>query len=427
MSDGQERNQKATDRHLKDVRRKGRLSRSQDLSAWVGVGAAVVMLPGVLSRGRQAGMEQLGSLQRLAAHPEPALAVTALEAGLRSAVSTLAPLLVVVVAVTLVVAAAQGGIHVRSPKPQVEQFNPVNGVKRMVGPHAWGQLAMTLGKSVAVGLALWMAIKGLLPVLIASGRLPLSQLLHEAGSGVSSLLRAGIAAGLLLGLVDVVTVIRRNRKQTRMTMRELKEENKRNEGDPQMKAAIRARQHQMSRQRMMQAVREADVVLVNPTHVAVALRYEPGKGAPRVVAKGAGAVAAKIREKATEEHVPLVEDIPLARALHAACEIGAEIPEHLFTAVARVLAFVMALRRRGASAGKHHVPGGSTLGSDDHTDHRAVARAAARAASRSRAGRPAPAADASAAPAPTSHELAVATPTTRSTTADSPARPEDGR
>lgn len=423
MSDGQERNQKATDRRMKEVRRKGRLSRSQDLSAWVGLGAAVVMLPGVVARGRLAGVQQLASLQRLAARPEPALAVSALADGLRSVVSTLAPLLTAVVAVTLVVAAAQGGIHVKSPKPETQQFNPVNGVKRMVGARAWGQLAMTLAKSAAVGLALWVTVKGLVPVLLSSGRLPLSQLLREAGSGIWSLLRAGIAAGLLLGLVDLVTVWRRNRKQTRMTMREVKEENKRTEGDPQVKAAIRARQQQMSRRRMMSAVREADVVLVNPTHVAVALRYEPGKGAPRVVAKGAGAVAAKIREKATEEHVPLVEDMPLARALHAACEIGAEIPEHLFTAVARVLAFVMALRRRGASAGKHHVPGGSTLSPDDHTDHRAVARAAARAASRARAGRPAPAADAPAAPAPTSDGPVVAT----STTPDTPARPEDGR
>jgi flagellar biosynthetic protein FlhB len=167
-----------------------------------------------------------------------------------------------------------------------------------------------------------------------------------------------------------------------MTLREFKEENKRTEGDPQVKAAIRSRQLQVSRSRMMAAVADADVVLVNPTHVAVALRYEPGKGAPRVVAKGAGALAARIRARAAEHNVPLVEDVPLARALHAACEVGAEIPEYLFTAVARVLAFVMALRRRGVSAGQHRVPGGSTLPADDATDHRAAGRAAARQSAR---------------------------------------------
>lgn len=107
---------------------------------------------------------------------------------------------------------------------------------------------------------------------------------------------------------------------------------------------------------MMAEVTRADVVLVNPTHVAVALRYEPGTGAPRVVAKGRGHVAAKIRQIAADKNVPMVQDIPLARALHAACELGQEIPPHLYTAVAKVLAFVMALKRRGAAQGMHKNP-----------------------------------------------------------------------
>ncbi len=114
----------------------------------------------------------------------------------------------------------------------------------------------------------------------------------------------------------------------------------------------------MSRNRMIAQVADADVVLVNPTHVAVALRYEPGSGAPRVVAKGAGHVAARIRKVAADKRVPMVEDMPLARALHAACELGQEVPPHLYVAVARVLAFVMALRRRGAAQGIHRPPGG---------------------------------------------------------------------
>ncbi len=95
--------------------------------------------------------------------------------------------------------------------------------------------------------------------------------------------------------------------------------------------------------------------MLNPTHIAVALKYEPGKSAPRVVAKGSGAIAAKIREKAAEHRVPMVENIPLARALHAACEVGQEIPEELYGQVAQVLAFVMALKRRGAAMGVHRL------------------------------------------------------------------------
>ena len=108
---------------------------------------------------------------------------------------------------------------------------------------------------------------------------------------------------------------------------------------------------------MIAAVADSDVVLVNPTHVAVALRYEPGRSAPRVVAKGSALIAERIREKAAEAGVPMVRDIPLARAVFASCELGHEIPEDLYTAVARVLVFVDALRRRGAARGIHSLPG----------------------------------------------------------------------
>jgi flagellar biosynthetic protein FlhB len=112
----------------------------------------------------------------------------------------------------------------------------------------------------------------------------------------------------------------------------------------------------MSRNRMMAELPNADVVLVNPTHVAVALRYDPAKGAPRVIAKGAGAIAAKIRDVANTHRIPLVQDVPLARALHASCEIGTEVPPELYGAVARVLAFVLGLKARGSAAGLHRTP-----------------------------------------------------------------------
>lgn len=384
MSDAQERTFKASDRHLKEVRRQGRLSRSQDLQAWVGLGAAVLTLPVVATRARQGASAALAGLADVARHPDPPAAVRVLFDALRATLSAMLPMFAVTAVVVIAVAAAQGGIHLRSFKPQPQQFNPVSGIRRLVGAQAWWQAVKVLLKSAAVALVLYTTVRGLTPTLLASGRLPLSAVLSAAGGGATGLLRSGIAVGLLLSVLDLVVVLRRNRKQTRMTLREVKDEHKRTEGDPHVKAAIRGRQQQIARNRMMAAVAEADVVLVNPTHVAVALRYEPGRGAPRVVAKGAGAVAATIRERAAEHHVPLVEDIPLARALHAACEVGSEIPEYLFTAVARVLAFVMALRRRGAAAGQHRVPGGSTLPTGDATDHRAAGRAAARAGARAR-------------------------------------------
>jgi flagellar biosynthetic protein FlhB len=136
-------------------------------------------------------------------------------------------------------------------------------------------------------------------------------------------------------------------KQLRMTPREIKDENRQTEGDPMVKQALRSRQVAMSRNRMLAAVSTADVVVVNPTHYAVALHYESGKGAPRVVAKGADALAAKIRERAREHGVPIVEDKPLTRLLYRVCELEDEIPAELYVAVARILAFVLALRRPG--------------------------------------------------------------------------------
>lgn len=376
---GEERTHKATPQRMKEVRKKGGLGRSQDLSAWIGLGAAAVMLPSVLGRAREQAQDQLAHLGGFAAQADPQAAMAFAGESLRSVLGTVAPMLVAVFLVTMVVGVAQGGVHLSPPRLHAEHLNPTKGIKQLFSVQQIWQATKTLAKSAVIAIVVWSSLQALIPTLLASGRLPLAGLVGTTSSGVTGLLRLGIVAGIALAVVDVFVVVRRNRKQTRMTTQEVKDEAKRTEGDPQIKGQIRARQRAMSRNRMMAAVAEADVVVVNPTHVAVALRYTPGAGAPRVVAKGSGLLATRIRERATEHRVPLVEDIPLARALHAACEVGGEIPEYLFAAVARVLAFVMALRRRGAAAGQHRVPGGSALpGVAPDDDHKARARAAAR-------------------------------------------------
>ena len=166
-------------------------------------------------------------------------------------------------------------------------------------------------------------------------------------AGLRTLVWAAAATGPPLAAADYAYQRRTVMKQLRMTPREIKDENRQTEGDPMVKSAIRSRQMAMSRNRMLAAVATADVVLVNPTHYAVALRYESGQGAPRVVAKGADALAAKIRERAREHRVPIVEDKPLARLLYRVCDVEDEIPAELYVAVARILAFVMSLRRPG--------------------------------------------------------------------------------
>jgi flagellar biosynthetic protein FlhB len=152
-------------------------------------------------------------------------------------------------------------------------------------------------------------------------------------------------AGLALAAVDYAFQRRRVRKSVMMTKQEVKEEYRQSEGDPMTRQRIRQRQVEMSRNRMMAAVAVSSVVVVNPTHIAVALEYRPEWGAPRVVAKGQGFVAARIREEAEKHGVPIVRDVPLARTLHSACKLGQSIPPHLYEAVARLLAFVFNLKR----------------------------------------------------------------------------------
>ena len=218
-----------------------------------------------------------------------------------------------------------------------------------------------LVKTGVLAAVLWMTMKDIVPLLMTAGRLQLGSLLGVVNDATLTLIRAASVAGIAMAAADYFVVRKRTNKQLRMTKEEVKQEHKNTEGDPHVKGQIRARQMAMSRNRQMADVPTADVVLVNPTHVAVALRYDPAKGAPRVVAKGSGAIAAKIRELATEHRVPMVQDVPLARALHGGCEIGQEIPAEFYGAVAKVLAFVMSLKARGSAAGMHRNPHPTTV------------------------------------------------------------------
>lgn len=349
MSDAQERTEDATDKRMKDVRAKGELSKSQDVTAWLSVGAAALMLPSTIGAGTKAGEAQMLTVRSIIANPDPGNAIAAMEEAFASLAGTTAPLLAVVALAVVIGSAAQGGIHAKKFKGHFEQFNLLSGLKKTFGTQALWQGVKTLLKTGVVALVLYAVIQGLMPVLLGAGGMPLTALLAEASQGVTALVQFAVFAGLGLAAVDVFVVMKRNRKRTRMTLKEVKDENKNSEGDPLVKSQRRSRQLAMSRNRMIAAIAGADVVLLNPTHLAVALKYEPGKSAPKVVAKGSGTIATRIREEADTQGVPMVRDIPLARALHAACEIGQEIPVELYTSVARILALVMQLAARGGT------------------------------------------------------------------------------
>jgi flagellar biosynthetic protein FlhB len=244
--------------------------------------------------------------------------------------------------------------------PKFSRLNPLPGIKKMFGPQSLWEGTKALIKTGVLAGVLYLTMKDIVPVLMTAGQLQLRSLLGVINDTVLSIIRAASVAGIVMAAADYFVVRRRTNKQLRMTKEEVKQENKNTEGDPHVKGQIRARQMAMARNRQMADVPTADVVLVNPTHVAVALRYDPEKGAPRVIAKGQGAIAQKIRELATEHRIPMVQDVALARALESSVEVGMEIPADFYGAVAKVLAFVMSLKSRGSAAGLHRNPNATT-------------------------------------------------------------------
>ena len=253
-------------------------------------------------------------------------------------------------------AIAQGGfaLATKQVKPTLSKLNPIKGAKRLFGPQVAWEGVKVLIKSALVAVIVTHAIKGLMPLV--GGLVPMDTVVGDVRTSALGLARTVALAGLAMAGADYAMQRRRVGKQTRMTKDEVKQEHKQSEGDPMLKGAIRSRQLAASRNRMMAAIADADVVLVNPTHVAVALRYDPEQGAPRVIARGAGAIAARIRERAAEERITLVRDVPLARALYTSTRVGQTIPPELFSAVATVLAFVISRRTRGHMGGSHRTP-----------------------------------------------------------------------
>lgn len=242
-------------------------------------------------------------------------------------------------------AQTRGAISAQQLTPNLSKLSPATGLKRIIGGDALLEFLRTVLKIGAVAAALWFVAADL-PGLSAMLETPPSEIFAAAGRGVTRLVLTTLAAfGLLAGL-DVLLVRHRHRERLRMSRHDLKEETKESEGDPQIKGRMRQLRETMGRRRMLAAVPRATVVITNPTHYAIALSYEAGQAAaPRLVAKGVDAMAARIREAAREAGVPIVPDPPLARALYR-LEVEAEIPNEHWEAVAKIIAYVMRLRGR---------------------------------------------------------------------------------
>ncbi|RNC29552.1 MAG: Flagellar biosynthetic protein FlhB [Candidatus Dichloromethanomonas elyunquensis] len=232
-------------------------------------------------------------------------------------------------------------------KPQFSRLNPVEGIKRMFGVKALVQLVKSLLKVIIIGYFLYDVIRkninifpGLQEVSVPQSAILLGNILFELAWKIA-------LAFLVLAIADFLYQWWEYEKNLRMSHEEIKEEYKQTEGDPQLKAQIKKRQRMYAMRRMMEDLKRADVVVTNPTHYAVALKYDPSKhAAPYVVAKGQNEVALRIREIAEENNITIMENKPLARTLHAQVEIGQVVPADLYKAVAEVLALVYRLNKR---------------------------------------------------------------------------------
>jgi flagellar biosynthetic protein FlhB len=350
----EDRTEKATPKHRKRAREKGEVARSPDLGGSVVLVAGLLIVGMTASHTLAAGGESFRVILADIAHPAQATTAAGLNGLMHSAMHTIlitvGPVALACLCVALLSGAAQVGFR---PTPQAlapdfKRINPVSGARNLFGPNLiFEALKAVVKVAVVASVASLTLLPGLTGIASIVGVTP-AALGHMGGERALGIAERAAFAYVLIGLGDYAWRRFRHERQLRMTKQQVKDELRQHGVSAEVKAALRRRALQAARARMMAAVPEADVVVTNPTHYAVALRYDGKRTAPEVVAKGKDLIAAQIRRVAEEHGVPVIGDPPLARALHGSCEIGQMIPEELYGAVARVLAFVyrVAGRRR---------------------------------------------------------------------------------
>jgi flagellar biosynthetic protein FlhB len=348
----QERTEQATPRRREEARREGKVARSQELSSMLilfcGVTAMYFVMPSTINR---LGEFSVWIFESAAQH---AVSATSFTTYFTHAMTTFAlatgPIVLVVAIVGLGVNLAQVGLIITAKplEPNLDKLNFAKGIQKLISTRTVYELAKDILKLALIGVVGYYAVMSEMKSVPALADMSVPQILSFSGA---AMFRVAIKCCLILAVLSIIDYAYQKwdyEKSLRMSRQEIKEEMKNTEGDPAIKARIRQIQRQAAFSRMMGDVPKADVVVTNPTHIAIALRYDvETMSAPTVIAKGQRLVAERIKEIATEHEIPIVENKPLAQALFKACEIGTEIPSSLFRAVAEVLAYVYRLK------GKH--------------------------------------------------------------------------
>jgi flagellar biosynthetic protein FlhB len=354
-----DKTEQPTPKRRRDARRKGQLAKSQELIGWTSLLVGLYLLPWAIGRLASATATSFREMRSVAEQPSADIAVQILGDALRRGLFAVLPLMAVVAATSVLVSLAQTGL-VLTWKPLVpdpKRINPIKGFQRLFSKRSlWETVKQTLKVTIVIVIA-WPRVVDLVELLVGRGRLPLDVALPAAGDAVLGVVRTITWTMFVLAFADYGYQRYQYRQDLKMTKQEVKDEYKNAEGDGMVKGRIRAMQRALARNRMIADMGRADVVVTNPTHIAVALRYDPTVSrAPKVVAVGAGSLALRIRERAREHSIPIVEAKPLARALWRACDVDDEIPAALYEAVAKVLAFVHRLDRRFTSVRPHELP-----------------------------------------------------------------------
>ncbi|HYS45550.1 MAG TPA: flagellar biosynthesis protein FlhB [Rhizomicrobium sp.] len=352
MAEDQDKSQQTeepTHKRLEQARESGDVVKSSELTTFILLGAGTLA---IAMFGKYTALGLARSLRLFLQQPDAmsvdgAGLLAMMQALLPQIAFTLAPFFAVMIAAGLAghMLQSRPGFSFDKIAPDFSKVSPLAGFKRMFGPEGWMNLLKGLAKIAVVGVAIWTqlwpergGLESILNQTTAAVVGDMSHLLFKV------LMAALSALGVIAGL-DYFWQRMRFMARNRMSKQEIKEEYRQNEGDPTIKAKIRQLRHERAKKRMMAAVPTATVVIMNPTHFAVALKYESGKmAAPVCVAKGVDALALRIRAAAEDNDVPVVENPPLARALHAAVEVDDPVPPEHFKAVAQVIGYVMRLQ-----------------------------------------------------------------------------------
>jgi flagellar biosynthetic protein FlhB len=354
MAGGGDKTEKATPKRRDEARKKGQIAKSQDLNgAFVLTGGLIALTmwgPHVLETLGESMRSTIGMMSSPRAVTGSMLGQVAVQSG-KTIALTVGPIALACMAAGVLanVVQVRPRLNTAGLKPNPKKLNPMSGFKQIFGKNIVFETSKNLTKVIIVGAITALAVVPQIPQLAALVGMAPGDFISKIAQSIMGIGKRAAIAYWLIAIADFIYQRWRHEKSLKMDKQEVKDEAKNTQSPPEVRGAIKRRQFQAARARMMSAVPEADVVVTNPTHYAVALRYDGEKLAPEVVAKGKDLIAAQIRKIADENDVPIVPDPPLARSLHASVEVGHQIPEELYQAVAQLLAFVYRVNRKVAA------------------------------------------------------------------------------